>query len=126
MNDLEFQITFDGYIAVARVVGQIMTNNASDFCLELKELVKKSKWIILDLEPLTYICSAAMGCLLATINQVKQIEGKLITTNLSDNVKRVFDAIKFSEITELTHSPQISVHDAKLLLIAEMKAKSED
>ncbi len=116
MDDLQISVFFEGDTAVIKLTGGAHNNNASDFCQTLKETVAKTKWVVIDMSELNYICSAAMGCLMASVNHVFKLGGRIFPIGVTENVRRVFDAIKFSQIIEITHSPYSTVEDAMKIL----------
>lgn len=116
MDDLQMTVTLEGLTAIIKMTGEAHNNSASEFCQVLKETAAKTKWIIIDMSELDYICSAAMGCLMASVNHVYKLGGKIFPIGVTENVRRVFEAIKFSQIIEITHSPYHTVEDALTIL----------
>lgn len=118
---MEISIHYDEELTVIKISGEATSQNASQFCLSLKEVLLKKHWVILDLSELTYICSGSMGCIIASVNRARQAGGKLLTVGMTENVKKVFDLIKFSEIAEITNSPVSDIDEAKGYLCKMMK-----
>jgi anti-anti-sigma factor len=122
MEDLQIEVSFEGLTAIIKMTGEAHNNSASEFCQVLKETAARTKWIVIDMTELDYICSASMGCLMASVNHVFKLGGKIFPIGVTDNVRRVFEVIKFSQIIEITHSPYHTIDDA-LKILKEMQDK---
>ena len=78
----------------------------SDETYALRDRLKqiKSKNLILDLDNVTYINSTALGVLISAQADFLKKNGKVIITNISDNVKKIINITNINKIFEVTES----------------------
>lgn len=113
MDDFEISVSFKDDIAHIRLSGEVQNKNASEFSDMLRQAISVTKWILIDMSGVQYLCSAAMGALMSSLTHVSKLGGAMIAFGVTEHVRRVFDTIKFSQIREITHSPYATLEEAE-------------
>ncbi|NPV02760.1 MAG: STAS domain-containing protein [Brevinematales bacterium] len=104
MAGVEISIKMDGQIGIIAVAGSVDAHTVGDFDKKLKEVLAKTKSIIIDVASLEYIATAGLGALMASFNEVKKGGGNIILAGMSDKVKKVFDTMGFSKVFKIVGS----------------------
>lgn len=87
-----------GNPAVLQITGEIDAKTAPELKLQLELLIGNgSTNLILDFSNLTYISSAGIGVLSATLKFLKEKSGDLVLCNLSKEVKDTLDLMYFTK-----------------------------
>jgi anti-anti-sigma factor len=100
-------------IAILTIHGSIDAHGAPEFDGKMKEIMKKTKKIVLDLSRLEYIATAGLGVLIASFNAAKSAGGDVIIACMTDKIKKVFDTMGFSKVLKSASA----VAQAKLLFL---------
>ena len=74
---------------------------ADNFESELKEMTGNELKILVDCGNLNYINSAGLRIFLSTMKDVTKKQGKLIITNLQENIKEIFRISGFLQLFEV-------------------------
>ena len=79
--------------------GILSQENADLLKSEIISLLEKNiKIILIDFQDVTFMTSAGIGALVATLKAVNAVEGKLYICSLSEQVKTVFELTKMERI----------------------------
>jgi anti-anti-sigma factor len=94
-----------GDIIILRVSGRLEINQA----LELEEVINThinngSKLFIFDLGDVHYLSSSGIRVFIATLRQLKDINGRLILSNLSQNVVKTLKIVELDGLFEIINS----------------------
>ena len=94
-----------GDIVILRVSGRLEINQA----LELEEVINThinygSKLFIFDLGDVHYLSSSGIRVFIATLRQLKDISGRLILSNLSQNVVKTLKIVELDGLFEIINS----------------------
>ncbi|TGL56702.1 anti-sigma factor antagonist [Leptospira ognonensis] len=87
-----------GNPSILQITGEIDAKTAPDLKLQLELLIGNGITnVILDFTSLTYISSAGIGVLSATLKYLKEKSGDLVLCNLSKEVKDTLDLMYFTK-----------------------------
>jgi anti-anti-sigma factor len=95
---MDITITKDGNENVIAVKGRLDTLTAPDLQDPLSTSVKQNKKTILNCIELEYVSSAGLRVLLMAEKTSKASKTELVITNISDEIREIFDMTGFSEI----------------------------
>lgn len=84
--------------AVINITGRLDLNSAEETQAKVFEVISELKNLELDLSGLEYIASSGLRVLLIIQQQMKEQNGNLKITNVSDAVSDVFRMTGFSDI----------------------------
>lgn len=91
----------DGQIVIY-LSGRIDTATAGEFEEKLIETIDKNNYtMIIDFLNVQFISSAGLRVLLLAAKKVKEQEGKILLSNMSEVVQEVFDVSGFSAMFEI-------------------------
>lgn len=113
MPGISFTLRMEEDIAILSVHGSIDAHGAPEFDAKIKEVMKKTKKIVLDFTRMDYIATAGLGVLIASFNTAKAASGDIIISGMTDKTKKVFDTMGFSKVLKSASS----VQQAKLLFL---------
>jgi len=104
-----------GNVVVLKVSGRLEINQA----LELEESINNqinagNKFMVFDLGEVHYLSSSGIRVFIATLRQLKDIEGRLILSNLSPNVVKTLKIVELDGLFEIING----VNDAVKILSA--------
>jgi anti-anti-sigma factor len=89
----------EGEVLMARVDGRIDGTNALEFQNELEAACADAdRYVILDLEELSYISSAGLRAIMMTARGLENKNVKLAVCSLSDSVSEIFQISGFDQI----------------------------
>jgi len=92
-------------VAVVKVSGRLEINQA----LELEELINTQisnglKFFVFDLGNVHYLSSSGIRVFIATLRQLKEIKGKMILANLSNNVIKTLKIVELDGLFEIVEN----------------------
>ena len=91
-----------GGIKIIYITGQLDTNTSPDMQQKLELLIQEdSKKLLVNLEDLSYISSAGLRVLLATVKSLKSCEGALRICCLNEMAQEVFNISGFNNILDV-------------------------
>ena len=104
-----------GNVIILKVSGRLEINQA----LELEEVINThinngSKYFVFDLGDVHYLSSSGIRVFIATLRQLKDLEGRLILSNLSPNVIKTLKIVELDGLFEIING----VDDAVKVLTA--------
>jgi len=89
-------------VNVVYLCGSFMFGEESASLLILvKELLNKSRQIVLDLGNVTHFDSGSVGTLVAVCDSARKVGGEIKFANLSDHTKEVLQITKFLTVFEI-------------------------
>lgn len=91
-------------VQVVSFIGRLDAASSNDADTELKDVVAKSKKVVIDLNRLEYISSAGLRVLLVSAKAIHKESGVICLFGLTDNVREVFDISGFSTIFDIAMS----------------------
>lgn len=100
MAEAQIQLTdkVNGKKAVLKVVGEIDAKTAPPFRAKLDALLAQGvDGLLVDCTGLTYIASAGIGALNATLKSLQEKKGKLALCSLSKEVRDAMDLMFFTK-----------------------------
>jgi anti-sigma B factor antagonist len=97
MSDLKVSDKLMGDYAIVKISGELYPKMVS-------EILEKTKRIILDFSHLEYICSAAVGYIVAYNNQASDAGGRVIVTEVNQKIKKILEIIGFPRMIDMTDS----------------------
>ncbi len=105
----------NGNVIILKVSGRLEINQA----LELEEVINThinsgSKFFVFDLGDVHYLSSSGIRVFIATLRQLKDLEGRLILSNLSPNVIKTLKIVELDGLFEIING----VDDAVKVLTA--------
>lgn len=91
-----------GNVVILNISGRLEINQA----LELEETINNqinegNKYMIFDLGDVHYLSSSGIRVFIATLRQLKDIEGRLILSNLSPNVVKTLKIVELDGLFEI-------------------------
>ncbi len=87
----------EGDKLIISLEGRLDTTTAPDLDAEVKGSTDGVKELVFDFENLEYISSAGLRVILSA-QKVMNKQGSMVVTNVSDEVKEVFDITGFADI----------------------------
>ena len=102
MTGFEVARADNGQISVLRLKGYLDAHTAPDLENALQKLIdEKRVKIVVNFKDLTYISSAGLGVFMGCIEQVREGQGDIKLTNMSQKIYRVFDLLGFPTLFEI-------------------------
>ena len=85
-----------------RLRGFLDAHTAPQFEKAIQELLGESKYqIIVSMADLNYISSAGLGVFMGFIEEIREKEGDIKLSNMSDKVYKVFDLLGFPALYQI-------------------------
>ncbi len=101
-TDIKLKIDEKNEISVLNVSGYLDAHTASKFESKIQEIIKSEKYkIILNFAELEYISSAGLGVIMGNIEDIRNHDGDIKLTGMSDKIYRVFDLVGFPSLYEI-------------------------
>jgi len=105
MADFSTSIKENGDISIINLKGYLDAHTAPTLETNFTELINKSKFkIVVNFEDLAYISSAGLGVFMAYIEQIRENQGDIKLTSMSDKVFNIFDLLGFPLLYEIYKS----------------------
>ncbi|OHD62125.1 MAG: hypothetical protein A2014_03690 [Spirochaetes bacterium GWF1_49_6] len=104
MSDLKVSDKLMGDYAIVKISGELYPKMVSVLDAKMGEILEKTKRIILDFSHLEYICSAAVGYIVAYNNQASDAGGRVIVTEVNQKIKKILEIIGFPRMIDMTDS----------------------
>jgi len=101
-TDIKMNIVEKDEIATLHVGGYLDAHTASKFESKIQELIQSGKYnIILNFAELEYISSAGLGVIMGNIEDIRNHDGDIKLTEMSDKIYRVFNLVGFPSLYEI-------------------------
>ena len=89
-------------ISILRLKGFLDAHTAPNFEQAIQELIEENRYkIIVSMSDLNYISSAGLGVFMGFIEEIREKEGDIKLTNMSDKVYKVFDLLGFPALYQI-------------------------
>ena len=89
-------------ISILRIKGFLDAHTAPNFEQAIQELIEESRFkIIVSMSDLNYISSAGLGVFMGFIEEIREQEGDIKLTNMTDKVYKVFDLLGFPALYQI-------------------------
>ena len=101
-TDITMKIDEKNETSTLYVGGYLDAHTASKFESKIQEIIKSKKYnIILNFTDLEYISSAGLGVIMGNIEEIRNHDGDIKLTGMSDKIYRVFDLVGFPSLYEI-------------------------
>ena len=99
MPDLSIEVRDAGSVAVVMPAGFINAHTVREFEATLERLVEERRYLILlNCQNLSYISSAGLGAIMGLIETIREHNGDILLSDLSENVFAIFDTLGFTQL----------------------------
>jgi anti-sigma B factor antagonist len=89
-------------ISILRLKGFLDAHTAPQFEQAIQQLIIEERYrIIVSMADLTYISSAGLGVFMGFIEEIREKEGDIKLSNMSDKVYKVFDLLGFPALYQI-------------------------
>ena len=89
-------------ISILRLRGFLDAHTAPNFEQAIQELIEENRYnIIVSMSNLNYISSAGLGVFMGFIEEIREKEGDIKLTNMTDKVFKVFDLLGFPALYQI-------------------------
>jgi len=101
-TDITMKIDEKNETSTLYVGGYLDAHTASKFESKIQEIVQSGKYnIILNFTELEYISSAGLGVIMGNIEDIRNHDGDIKLTGMSDKIYRVFDLVGFPSLYDI-------------------------
>jgi len=89
-------------ISILRLKGFLDAHTAPNFEQAIQELIEENRYkIIVSMSDLNYISSAGLGVFMGFIEEIRDKEGDIKLSNMTDKVYKVFDLLGFPALYQI-------------------------
>jgi anti-sigma B factor antagonist len=89
-------------ISILRLKGFLDAHTAPQFEQAIQDLIEESRYkIIISMSDLNYISSAGLGVFMGFIEEIRNKNGDIKLSNMSDKVYKVFDLLGFPALYQI-------------------------
>jgi anti-sigma B factor antagonist len=89
-------------VSILRLRGFLDAHTAPNFEQAIQELIEEDRFkIIVSMTDLNYISSAGLGVFMGFIEEIREKEGDIKLTNMTDKVYKVFDLLGFPALYQI-------------------------
>lgn len=89
-------------VIILRLKGFLDAHTVAQFEASIQKLVRDGRYkIIVNMKSLEYISSAGLGVLMGFIEEVREHQGDIKLSDLSERVYKVFDLLGFPALFEI-------------------------
>ncbi len=114
MAEFSTSIKDKGNVSVIYLNGYLDAHTAPQLENNFSELIDKSKYnIVVNFEDLNYISSAGLGVFMAYIEKIRENEGDIKLSAMSDKVFNIFDLLGFPLLYEIFKSEDEAINKFK-------------
>lgn len=98
-------------VVFIKVSGRLEINQA----LELEDTINKhitggAKYFVFDLGNIHYLSSSGIRVFIATLRQLKDLKGRMILSNLSNNVIKTLKIVELDGLFEIVENPEDAIN----------------
>jgi anti-sigma B factor antagonist len=114
MAEFSTTIKDKGNVSVIYLNGYLDAHTAPQLENNFSELIDGNKYnIVVNFEDLNYISSAGLGVFMAYIEKIRENEGDIKLSSMSDKVYNIFDLLGFPLLYEIFKSEDEAVNKFK-------------
>lgn len=89
-------------VSILRLKGFLDAHTAPNFEQAIQELIEESRYrIIVSMSDLSYISSAGLGVFMGFIEEIREKNGDIKLSNMSEKVYKVFDLLGFPALYQI-------------------------
>jgi anti-sigma B factor antagonist len=99
----------DGVIVVYLSGGILFGEESASLLILVKDLLKKSRQIVLDLGNVTHFDSGSVGTLVAVCASARKVGGDIKFANLGNHIKEVLQITKFFTVFEIFGKTEVAI-----------------
>ena len=89
-------------VSILRLKGFLDAHTAPNFEQAIQELIEEDRYnIIVSMSDLNYISSAGLGVFMGFIEEIRENDGDIKLTNMTDKVYKVFDLLGFPALYQI-------------------------
>ncbi len=89
-------------VSILRLKGFLDAHTAPNFEQAIQELIEENRFrIIVSMSDLSYISSAGLGVFMGFIEEIREKDGDIKLTNMTDKVFKVFDLLGFPALYKI-------------------------
>ncbi len=104
MSTLQYSVIRKDNISIITIGGSLDAKTSPGFGSKLEREVKKTDYIIINMEKLDYISSAGFGVLININEILKKRKGELRLCLLNGKIKKIFKLLGFSHLFRIYDS----------------------
>lgn len=105
MAEFSTTIKDKGNVSIIHLNGYLDAHTAPELENNFSELIDNNKFkIVVNFEDLNYISSAGLGVFMAYIEKIRENEGDIKLSSMSDKVYNIFDLLGFPLLYEIFKS----------------------
>lgn len=80
-------------VFIVRIEGELDLSSVSEFRQTVDEILdnQRSKYLLMNLEKLTFIDSSGLGVILGRYKKVNLLGGRILVTNVKPQITRIFE-----------------------------------
>jgi len=110
MAEFNTSVIDQGDVSVVYLKGYLDAHTATVLENNFSELIDKDKFkIVVNFRDLQYISSAGLGVFMAFIEKIRENNGDIKLTSMSDKVYNIFDLLGFPLLYEIYKSEEEAV-----------------
>ncbi len=114
MAEFSTTIKDKGNVSIIYLNGYLDAHTAPQLENNFSELIDSSKYnIVVNFEDLNYISSAGLGVFMAYIEKIRENEGDIKLSSMSDKVYNIFDLLGFPLLYEIFKSEDEAINKFK-------------
>ncbi len=114
MAEFSTSIKDKGNVSIIYLNGYLDAHTAPQLENNFSELIDKNKYnIVVNFEDLNYISSAGLGVFMAYIEKIRENEGDIKLSAMSDKVYNIFDLLGFPLLYEIFKSEDEAINKFK-------------
>ena len=111
MAEFSATIINKGEVSIINLAGFLDAHTAPTLENKFTELIDQSKFkIVVNFKDLVYISSAGLGVFMAYIEKVRNNDGDIKLTSMSDKVFNIFDLLGFPLLYEIFNSEDEAIN----------------
>ena len=111
MAEFNATIINKGEVSIINLAGFLDAHTAPTLETKFTELIDQSKFkIVVNFKDLVYISSAGLGVFMAYIEKVRNNDGDIKLTSMSDKVFNIFDLLGFPLLYEIFNSEDEAIN----------------
>jgi anti-sigma B factor antagonist len=102
MEEFNIQLKKTDGITVLHLEGFLDAHTSTDLEKCFEDMIKDKNYrLVVNFDKLTYISSAGLGVFMAFIETIRENQGDIKLTNMSDKIYNIFDMLGFPVLFEI-------------------------
>ncbi len=110
---MKLKFSYKGTTLIASIIGELDHHSAEHIRQKMdSEMIKSTtKNIVIDFSKVTFMDSSGIGIVMGRYKNIRNLNGKLVLVNVSDQVKRIFDMSGLQKIIPVYDSIENAVNN---------------